>query len=127
MPTDSDRSILRADLASLDEDARKVVGGLVAVMIQSPERVKDREWMGEQLTQVLLLAWRDQLEALPDAGSGMEVVHRELAARGEEWTRLAFRVFTATAEDLTPRLADGVTREQALVHAMGFLMEHPGE
>lgn len=127
MSSPPDRSILRADLAKLDGDARKVVGGLVAVMIQAPESVKDREWMGEQLTQVLLLVRQDQLEALPDAGSGMEVVHRELAARGEEWTRLAFRVFTATAEDLAPRLADGVTREQALVHAMGFLMEHPGE
>lgn len=127
MSSPPDRSILRADLAKLDGDGRKVVGGLVAVMIQAPESVKDREWMGEQLTQVLLLVRQDQLEALPDAGSGMEIVHRELAARGEEWTRLAFRVFTATAEDLAPRLAEGVTREQALVHAMGFLMEHPGE
>ena len=43
-------AILRAELASLSQEARKVVGGLVVVMMREPERVRDREWVLENYT-----------------------------------------------------------------------------
>ena len=38
---------LRATLAAFDPRQQKIVGGVVAVMIENPERVRDREWMVE--------------------------------------------------------------------------------
>ena len=121
-----DRTALRASLTALDDPARKVIGGLVALMIQHPGQVKDPEWMAEQLTQLVLLVRQPELEDLPDAAAGLAIVQAELQASGDEWMRLAFGVFTATAEDLASQVGEGLSRSQALAHALGYLMEAPG-
>lgn len=127
MTASPSRPELVAALAQLDPIGRKIVGGLVTVMIQSPERVKEREWLAEQLTQVVLLARQEELEALTDAGVGVSIVETLLRESGSQWMDAALRIFAATAEDLAPRVEEGLTRDQALVHALGFLMGDPLE
>jgi hypothetical protein len=108
---------VRRRLAALDDHSAKVVAGLVAVMMRHPSRVREREWMAEQLASVALLA--GDLEA--DSGS-------EAVARLQAWLHgcsdllleSAFLLFGRAGLDLAPRAAE-LTPEQALAHALGYL------
>jgi hypothetical protein len=113
------RTHLRSHLAGLDARQRKIVGGVLAVMIENPERVREREWITEQFTQVVLLACEFE-----DVGSVQEGVERVQTYAREQLDPLlsaCYQLFTVTAEDLAPRLAEGVSREDALAHALGYL------
>lgn len=121
MNSSDPRAALRATLRGFDERQRKIVGGLIAVMIEHPERVKEREWISEQFTQVTLLA-----AEFEDVGSVQEGVERLQTYARENIDALlgaSYQLFQLAAEELVPRLAEGVTREQALAHALGYLME----
>ena len=52
-PTQED---VRGALAGFDDQRQKIVAAMLTVMIENPTRVRDREWIAEQLTQVTLLA-----------------------------------------------------------------------
>jgi len=113
------REELRERLRALDARQRKIIGGVLAVMIENPERVREREWITEQFTQVVLLACDFE-----DVGSVQEGVDRIREYATEQLDPLlsaCYQLFTTTAEDLAPRLATGVTREEALAHALDYL------
>lgn len=117
------RPALRQRLASLDARQRKIVGGVLAVMIENPERVREREWISEQFTQVVLLAC-----GFEDVGSVQEAVERVQGYAREQIDPLlsaCYELFTVTAEDLAPRVREGVTREEALAHALDYLGQDP--
>ena len=54
--TGGDVADLRQRLSTFATRERKLVGGLFALMIRSPERVRDREWVGEQIATLALLS-----------------------------------------------------------------------
>ena len=117
------RPALRATLSAMDERQKKIVGGVLAVMIENPERVREREWISEQFTQVVLLACDFE-----DVGSVDEGVGRIQAYAQEHIDPLlsaCYQLFAVTAEDLAPRVPEGLTREDALAHAMGYFAAEP--
>lgn len=118
------RPALRATLSAFDERQKKIVGGVLAVMIKNPERVPEKEWISEQFTQVVLLACDFE-----DVGSVDQGVGRIQAYAQEHIDTLlstCFQLFAVTAEDLAPRVAEGLTRDEALAHAMNYFAAEPG-
>jgi hypothetical protein len=110
------RPALRRRLAALDARQRKIVGGVLAVMIENPERVREREWISEQFTQVVLLAC-----GFEDVGSVQAYAREQI----DLLLSACYELFTVTAEDLAPRVREGVTREEALAHALDYLGQDP--
>ena len=72
-----ERAALRTELQDFDDIEKKVVGGMLAVMFGQPAKIRDREWMSEQFTQVALLT--GQFEDVEHAHDGVE--------RAQEWLR----------------------------------------
>lgn len=114
-----DRESLRRTLSAFDERQRKIVGGVIAVMIEHSARVRDREWVAEKFTQVVLLS------AESEDASGTE----EMMERVREYARenvdailnACYLLFQYTAEDMESRGEGGFTREEAVLHALSYL------
>jgi hypothetical protein len=109
---------VRAALAGFDERHQKIVAGLLFVMMRAPERVREREWMAEQLTRVTLLA--GELEADTPA-DGVAVMQAFLRAHATELLDAALLLFQRVALDLAPRAAAGFTVEDALCVGLAYL------
>lgn len=108
---------VRERLASLDARSQKVVAGLVTVMMRHPARVREREWMAEQLAGVALLTGDvegDSAQAATDA------LREWLRPRADGLLEAAFLLFGRAGLDLAPR-AGTFTPEEALAHALGYL------
>ncbi|MCA8981164.1 MAG: hypothetical protein H6831_00590 [Planctomycetes bacterium] len=117
--TDPDpRAALRATLAGFDQRQKKIVGGILAVMIENPDAVRNREWISEQFAQIALLS--ADFEHLEDVTQGVAEVQAYVQANAEAILSACFQLFQFTAEDLAPRVADGLTKQDALVHALGY-------
>jgi len=114
-----DRDVLRASLSDLDERQRKIVGGVIAIMIENSARVRDREWVAEKFTQVVLLS-----EEHEDASGAPEVMARVQAyarANVDALLNACFSLFHCVAEDMESRGEAGFTREEAVLHALSYL------
>jgi hypothetical protein len=109
---------VRAALAGFDARHQKIVAGLLFVMMRAPERVREREWMAEQLTRVTLLA--GELEADTPA-DGVAAVQAFLRSHATELLDAALLLFQRVALDLAPRAAAGFTVEEALCVGLGYL------
>jgi hypothetical protein len=108
---------LRRRLAALDTRSQKVVAGLVAVMMRHPARVREREWMAEQLASVALLAADVEAPSVQAAATGLQTW---LRPRADGLLEAALQLFGRAGLDLAPR-AGTLTPEQALAHALGQL------
>ena len=73
------RDELRVELAGFDDTRKKVVGGMLALMFQSPEKARDRDGLAEQFTQVSLLT--GQFEGVEHAHEGVERSRRRGSGR----------------------------------------------
>ena len=113
---DLDPDAVRAELAAFDERQKKIVGGVVAVMIQNPEAVRDREWISEQFTQVTLLACG--FEDLDDAQEGLTQVQEYARENIGPILNACFRLFLRVAADMQER--DGPTQEEAVARALDY-------
>lgn len=84
---------VRAELAALGPDARKIAGGLVVVMMREPDRVRDREWLLENFT---LLSAKALELGDEDQAALQDFVRRERDAV----LNATFRLFLRVAEDM---------------------------
>lgn len=112
---DLDPATVRAELAALGPAARKVAGGLVVVMMREPERVRDREWLLENLT--LLSA-----KALDYGDAEQEALRAFVREERDAVLNATFRLFLRVAEDvkgLTAGEATG-TLGQATMIALSY-------
>lgn len=108
---------VRERLAALDGRSQKVVAGLVTVMMRHPERVREREWMAEQLASVALLTGDVQGDSAQEVTQALQ---GWLRPRANELLEAAFLLFGRAGLDLAPRAAT-LTPEEALAHALGYL------
>lgn len=108
---------LRRRLAALDPRSRRVVAGLVAVMMRHPARVREREWMAEQLASVALLAGDVEADSAQSAATDLQ---HWLRGRSDGLLEAAFLLFGRAGLDLAPR-AGSLTPDEALAHALGYL------
>ena len=110
---------VRHRLAELDGRSAKVVAGLVTVMMRHPARVREREWMAEQLAHVALLAGDVEADSARTAAAELQTW---LRGRADGLLEAAFLLFGRAGLDLAPR-AGRLTPEEALAHALGYLPE----
>lgn len=113
------RTDLRATLAHFDERRKKIVGGVLAVMIENPGRIREREWIAEQFTQVVLLA--SGLEDVDDAQDGLAQIQTYARENIAPILNACYRLFQVVAEDLAASAGEeGFTREDAMVRALEY-------
>lgn len=113
------RDDLRVTLAQFDEVQTKVAGGVLAVMFGEPARIRDREWMSEQFTQVALLT--GQFEDLEHAHEGLEVAQRWIASNIHTVLNPCYALFVHVAEDLRQRHGDETfSASDAMIQALGY-------
>ncbi|MEM7307602.1 MAG: hypothetical protein AAF682_13070 [Planctomycetota bacterium] len=108
-----DRDGLRTTLAGFDDERKKIVGGLIAVMLKHAQRVRDREWISEQYAQVALLA------------VGFDDVEKAgvyLRANAEAVLGASYLLFQCVGDDLAGRATDGFSFEDAMVQAMSYFV-----
>lgn len=115
------RDVLRADLARYDETKKKVVGGLLAVMFRSPDRVRDREWIVEQFTQVALLT--GQFDHVEHAHEGVEVAQAWVRENIDGVLNACFALFLHVADDLGGEDAGTVSPSDALIQALTYFAD----
>lgn len=108
----------RAALARLDARGRKIAIGIFSFMVQEPQRVKDREWMAQKLTEVTLLA--SDLEA-DSADQAIAAVQEEVREHAPALLGAALVLFQRVGLDLADRAASGFSFEDALETAVSYL------
>ena len=113
-----DREGLRDTLERFDETQKKIVGGLIAVMIENPNLIRDREWIAEQFTQVTLLAV--DIEKEPGPEQGMRKVQSYVQENVNPLLNACYLLFQVVGEDLASRVEEGFSREEAVAHALGY-------
>lgn len=118
--TSIDPETLRAKLAQLGPREQKTVLGLFTVMIQNPARVRESEWMSEQVTHLSLMAGEFDADT-PQAG--VEAVQSYLAVHAEPMLETATLLFQRVGLDLQPKVQAGesFTSEDAVNLALSYL------
>lgn len=114
-PTPDD---VRRALADFDTPRQKIVAGLFAVMIRSPDQIRDREWIARQLTEVVLLAGEFEADT-PD--EGVRAVQAFLHANAEELLQASYLLFQRVGLDLASRAKEGFDYKDAMQIAVGYL------
>jgi len=113
---------VRRALADFDARQLKIVAGLLAVMMRAPQRVREREWMAEQLAQVTLLAGEFEADTPTAAVSAVE---NFLRTHAHELVSAALLLFQRVGLDLAPRAAAGFTFEEALGLGLAYFPGSP--
>jgi len=108
---------VRSALTPLDARGKKIVLGLLTVMIKNAGQVRDREWVAEQLTHLTLLAGDFEADSAPDA---VEAVQKYLLENGESLVNCALLLFQRVGMDMAPRAESGFTFEEALQQGMTY-------
>ncbi|MCB9879998.1 MAG: hypothetical protein H6835_20595 [Planctomycetes bacterium] len=115
----------RALVRPLDELDRKVLGGLVAVWMAEPGRIRDREWTSQQFVQIAIVA--HGFDAADAAGApvgatseDVERIRSYAQQHMERVVRVGFALFVRVANDLQQR-AGGFTYENAQQCLRGYL------
>lgn len=99
---------MRALVQPLDALDRKVLGGLVALWMTEPRRVRDREWTAERFVQIATVAHgfdsaRDADAPAAATSEHVDTIRRYAEARMETVVRTALALFVRTAQDLQQR------------------------
>jgi hypothetical protein len=115
---------VRSALAGLDARGQKIVVGLLTVMVKSPDRVREREWIAEQLAQVTLLTGEVEADS---AQATVAAVQDFLGERSADLLNATYLLFQRVGLDLAPRAAEGFGFEEALASALTYLPEKRDE
>lgn len=107
---------VRGALAELDITEQKIVSGMFTVMVQEPSRVREREWMGEKLAQMTLMAGTFDAD---DPSEGVAAVELYLKPRSEKLVRASFLLFHQVALDMQAQ-PDGFTFEDAIKAGISY-------
>lgn len=113
---------VRAALAPLDARHQKIVAGLIAVMMKNAGRVKDREWISQQLTEMTLLAGEFDADTPHD---GVATVQEFLQENADGLLNASYLLFQRVGADLAPRAAEGFAFEDALRTALDYFPAKP--
>jgi hypothetical protein len=110
---------VRRTLSALDARRQKIVVGLFTLMIRTPERAREREWMAEQLASVTVMAGEFEADTPHDA---VRAVQDYLARHADELLRCGYLLFHRVGLDLAPRASEGLTHEDALRAGLAYLV-----
>ena len=108
---------LRVDLMALPEAPRKIVAGLVVLMMKEPDKVRNREWLLEAYTHIAAQALEIGDEHL---GKLQAIIQDER----DRVLNLSFQLFLRVAEEARA-LGGTPTLAQASVMAMAYFTDGP--
>ena len=111
--------VMRDLVKPLGAIERKVLGGLVAVWIAEPNKVRDREWTSQQFVHLATVAHGFAEDDQPASTEEVEVVRRFATERMPTIVRIGFQLFARVAQDMQAR--EGFTFEDAQECVRGYL------
>ena len=117
VPTPEEMHDLVRPLADLD---RKVLGGLVALWMSEPGRVKDREWTAQQFVQVATVAHGFDEHEGPATTEDVETIRSYAEGHMERVVRVGLMLFVRVAHDMQGR-EGGFSFENARDCVRGYL------
>jgi hypothetical protein len=117
LPTPDEMHAMMRPLGDLD---RKVLGGLVAVWMADPSKVKDREWTALQFVHIATVAHGFDQEEGPATSEHVATIRDYAAGHMEQVLRVAFALFVRVAHDMQQH-ADGFTYETAQASVRQYL------
>jgi hypothetical protein len=89
-------------IAPLDALDRKILGGLVALMMTEPERIRDQEWMSEKFVHVSVIA-HGFADDGPASTEDVARIQAYAQSRMPDIVLCAANLFVRVAEDLRER------------------------
>ncbi|MFT7680472.1 MAG: hypothetical protein ACI8QC_004478 [Planctomycetota bacterium] len=108
-----DRDTLRETLAAFDPIQTKITGGVLAVMFRTPDKVRDREWIAEQFSEVALLATDfDEVEA------AQEFIRAQISPI----LNACYALFQNVGEDLAARADEDLGLADAMNQALSYFL-----
>ncbi len=90
-------------LQPLEDLDRKVLGGLVALWMSEPGKVKDREWTAQHFVHVATVAHGFDSSDGPATSEHVETIRAYAATRMETVIRVGFALFVRVAHDMQER------------------------
>ena len=99
----------------LDPLDRRVLGGLVAVMIAEPGRTRDTEWMAEQLVRLAVVAHGFAENGDAATPAHVATIQDYARSRRPDIVAVALQLFVRTADDLRQRPGFGFDDARAVV------------
>lgn len=111
---------VRSLLAPLDDQDRKIVGGVCACMMAEPQCIRDREWLAQRFVEVCVIAHHDPQDADSATTEDVEILRSFAQTRMPDLLSAATAVFVRTAEDLRTE-GGAVTMERASAIVRGYL------
>lgn len=114
------RAEIRAQIQTLSVAEKKVLGGIMVVMIHNHARVKDREWIAENFTRLAVPALG--LEQAGDVDADLDAVTEFVGTSLGPVLNIAYPLFALVAADMQGKMAAGESHslEDAVEQAMGY-------
>ena len=103
---------MHAMVRPLDDLDRKVLGGLVALWMVDPSKVKDREWTAQQFVHVATVAHGFDTDEGPATTEHVDTIRAYAQGHMDQVIRVGFALFVRVAHDLQ-QLESGFTYENA--------------
>ena len=94
---------MRSQLAPFEPIDRKVIGGMVALWMAEPTKIRDREWTAQQFVHVATVAHGFDAEAGPATTEEVERVRSYAQTRMDDVLRIGLALFIRVAQDLQAR------------------------
>ena len=118
---------LRTACAAMDDRQQKIVVAMIAAMIEHSDKVRDREWVGEQFARTVTLALGvGEDETLGSAQEGVERVQAYAKEHAPALLNAAFGIFGQVAITLQQR-GGPITAEAAMAEVMAYFGDGPPE
>ena len=89
----------------LDDLDRKVLGGLVALWMSDPSKIRDKEWTSECFVHVSTVAHGFDVNTGPATSEDVEVIRKYAEQRMDTVLRVGFALFVRVAHDMQEREA----------------------
>ena len=110
---------IRASIAALDAVEKKVLGGMIVVMIRNHAKVKDQEWIAENFTRLTVSALGLSQERAVD--EDIQEVNEFIDASMGNVLNVAFPLFTQVAQDMRHKsMGQAFTLEEACEQALTY-------
>lgn len=94
---------LRAKIRPLDDLDRKVLGGMVALWMAEPTKLRDQEWTAQQFVHVATVAHGFDAEQGPASSEDVERVQGYARTRMADVLRVGLALFVRVAADMQAR------------------------
>jgi hypothetical protein len=100
LPTNDEVHAMLRPLGDLD---RKVIGGIVALWMSEPSKVKDREWTAQHFVHVATVAHGFGSNDGPATSEHVETIRSYAQASMDTVIRVGFALFVRVAQDMQER------------------------